>query len=141
LQGEDRELQGRKLMLYRGPGTSAGGAVELHLRGLPHNDPTWRYLASAIALALLVAFGVYAMRGASGGASREKLEQPKEHLLGELAALERVGEASGASRGSSREAVPSGMPAKADGGDKRERKKQELTARLVRIYRELDELR
>ncbi len=50
--------------------------------------------------------------------TRERLEQQREHLIGELAALE-----------------------KSDGGDKRERKKQELTARLVRIYRELDEMR
>ena len=52
LQSEDRELQGRKLVLYRGPGTSPGGTVELHLRGLPHNDPTWRYLAAGIAIVL-----------------------------------------------------------------------------------------
>lgn len=118
LQSQDRELSGRKLVLYTGPGTSAGGTIDLHLRGLPHNDPTWRYLASAVALALLFAFGIYAMRGASSGMTRERLEQQREHLLGELAALE-----------------------KTDGGEKRERKKQELTSRLVRIYRELDELR
>ena len=105
-------------MLYRGPGTPAGGNIELHLRGLPHNDPTWRYLASAIALLLLGAFGVYAVRGSSQKATRERLEQQREQLLGELAGLEGAG-----------------------GGDKRERKKQELTARLVRIYRELDEIR
>lgn len=118
LTSEDRELQGRKLVLYRGPGTSANGSIEYHFRGLPHNDPTWRYVASAIALILLAGFGVYAARGSTGKATRERLEQQREHLLGELAALE-----------------------KTDGGDKRERKKQELTARLVRIYRELDELR
>ena len=118
LTAEDRELSGRKLVLYRGPGTSPGGTIEFHLHGLPHNDPTWRYLASAIAIILLVAFGVYAAGGSAGRASRERLEQQREHLLGELAALE-----------------------KTDGGDKKERKKQELTARLVRIYRELDELR
>ena len=72
-----------------------------------------------LALVLLVGFGVYALAASGGGAmTRERLEQQREHLLGELAALE-----------------------KTDGGDKRERKKQELTARLVRIYRELDELR
>ncbi|HEX8954476.1 MAG TPA: hypothetical protein VF945_21625 [Polyangia bacterium] len=118
LTSEDRELQGRKLVLYRGPGTQPNGSVVFHLRGLPHNDATWRYLASAIALALLVGFGIYAARGSAGKASRERLEQQREHLLGELAALE-----------------------KTDGGEKRERKKQELTARLVRVYRELDELR
>ena len=118
LQAEDRDLQGRKLVLYRGPGTSAGGTIELHVRGLPHNDPTWRYVASAVALMLLFSFGIYAMRGTGATMTRERLEQQREHLLGELAALE-----------------------KTDGGDKRDRKKQELTARLVRIYRELDELR
>ncbi len=119
LESEDREFQGRKLVLYRGPGTSAGGTIEMHLLGLPHNDPSWRYLASAVALALLVGFGVYAARGSGGGGVRERLEQQREHLLKELAALEQT-----------------------DGGsDKKQRKKQELTARLVRIYRELDELR
>jgi hypothetical protein len=118
LQTEDRELQGRKLVLSRGPGTSAGGTIALHLRGLPHADATWRYLASAVALLLLGAFGVYAARGVGGKATRDRLEQQREHLLGELAALE-----------------------KTDANDKRDRKKQELTARLVRIYRELDELR
>ena len=118
LESEDRELQGRKLVLYRGPGTAAGGTISLKLSGLPHNDPTWRYLASAVALLLLVGFGVYAARGGGGGASRERLEQQREHLLGELAVLE-----------------------KTEVNDKRERKKQELTSRLVRIYRELDELK
>ena len=118
LTSEDRELQGRKLVLYRGPDIAAGGTIEYHFRGLPHNDPTWRYLASAIAILLIVGFGVYAARGSSGKATRERLEQQREHLLGELAALE-----------------------KTDGGDKRDKKKQELTARLVRVYRELDEQR
>jgi hypothetical protein len=118
LNSEDRDLQGRKLVLYRGPGTSAGGTIELHVRGLPHNDPTWRYVASAVALTLLFAFGIYAMRGTGATMTRERLEQQREHLLGELVALE-----------------------KTDGGEKRDRKQQELTARLVRIYRELDELR
>jgi len=118
LQAEDRELQGRKLVLYRGPGSPAGGTITLQMHGLPHNDPTWRLLAAAVAIGLLFAFGIYAALGGGGGMTRERLEQQKEHLLGELAAVE-----------------------KTDGGEKRERKKQELTARLVRIYRELDELR
>ncbi|HEY2745274.1 MAG TPA: hypothetical protein VGL86_11645 [Polyangia bacterium] len=118
LSAEERELQGRKLVLYRGPGTAAGDTITLKVTGLPHNDPTWRYLASAIAVLLLVGFGVSAARGGGGGATRERLEQQREHLLGELAALE-----------------------KTDPNDKRERKKQELTARLVRLYRELDELK
>src|SRR5262249_10215577 len=73
LTADERELQGRKLLLYRGPGTSAGGAIELHLRGLPHNDATWRYVAVAVALVLLVGFGAYAARGTGGRVTRERL--------------------------------------------------------------------
>ncbi len=69
LQAEDRELGGRKLVLYRGPGTQPGGTIELHLHGLPHNDPTWRYLASAVALA--AAGGVRHLRRAGQGSSRD----------------------------------------------------------------------
>jgi hypothetical protein len=120
LSSEERELQGRKLVLYRGPGTAAGGTVEFHVRGLPHADPTWRYVAVVVALGLLLGFGVYAVRGSGGRADRERLDQQREHLLNELAALsEKVGD-------------------KED--EKRVRKRQELQARLVRIYRELDEL-
>src|SRR5205814_1146909 len=34
LASEERELQGRKLMLHRGPGTKAGDTIELHFHGL-----------------------------------------------------------------------------------------------------------
>lgn len=116
LQSEDRELQGRKLVLYRGPGTAPGGRIELHFRGLPHADATWRYVAVAVALALLFGFGAYAARGSGGRANRDRLEQQREHLLNELAKLDGGGD-----------------------DDKRARKREELTARLVKIYRELDE--
>ena len=43
---------------------------QLHVRGLPHNDPTWRYLAVGVALMLLVGFGVYASRGAAAARRR-----------------------------------------------------------------------
>lgn len=120
LTSEERELQGRKLILYRGPGTQPGGAVQLHFHGLPHADPTWRYVAVVVALGLLLGFGVYAVRGTGARADRERLDQQREHLLDELAALsEKAGD-------------------KED--EKRARKRQELQARLVRIYRELDEL-
>lgn len=115
LQSEDRELSGRKLVLYRGAGTPAGGAIELHFRGLPHGDPTWRYLAVGVALALLLGFGVYAAGGSGARANRARLEQQREHLLNELSKLEGADD------------------------DRRARKRDELTARLVRIYRELDE--
>jgi hypothetical protein len=116
LSSEDRELQGRKLILYRGPGTPPGGSIELHFRGLPQADPTFRYLAVGVALAFLLGFGIYAASGSGGRANRDKLEQQREHLLAELAKLDGGGD-----------------------DDKRARKKEELTARLVKIYRELDE--
>jgi hypothetical protein len=118
LAAEERELQGRKLMLYRGPGTKAGESIELHFRGLPHSDATWRYVAVVVALGILIGFFAFASRGVAPRVNREKLEQQREHLLGELAAVDK------------------------SAGDeaKRERKRQELTARLVRVYRELDEV-
>ena len=104
-------------MLYRGPGTPAGGSIELHFHGLPHADATWRWVSVIVALTMLVGFFAYASGGAGPRLNREKLEQQREHLLGELTALD-----------------------KSSGSDeKRERKREELTARLVRIYRELDE--
>lgn len=113
LSPEERELQGRRLVLYRGPGTSAGGSIEFHLRGLPHNDPMWRYLAAAVTVALLVGFGLFALRGGGRRSDRERLEAERDRLLDELAMLPKV-------EGST--------------------KHQELQARLVRLYRELDEL-
>ena len=120
LSTEERELQGRKLVLYRGPGTSPGGVIELRFHGLPHADPTWRYVAVTLALAFILGFGVYAARGSGARATRERLEQQREHLLNELAAL--------ADSGGERHE------------GKRAHKKEELTARLVRVYRELDEV-
>src|SRR5439155_11926220 len=56
LASEERELQGRKLVLYRGPGTLPNGELSLSLVGLPHSDPTWRLAAAAVALLIVFAF-------------------------------------------------------------------------------------
>jgi hypothetical protein len=117
LSSVERELQGRKLILYRGPGPQAGSSIVLHLHGLPHPDATWRYLAAALAVALILGFGIFAAVGRSGRASPAQLESEREQLLGQLVALEQ----------------------KPD-DDKRARRKAELTAKLAKVYRALDEV-
>jgi hypothetical protein len=114
LSSEDRELQGRKLILYRGTSTNAGGSIALSFHGLPHSDPTFRYLAVAVALAFLLGFMGYAWRAPAERSRRSDLEAERERLLTELAAH----------KGDS---------------DKAAAKKQKLTDRLLAIYRELDE--
>ncbi len=118
---EQRELQGKTLMLYRGSGTAAGGEILLTVTGLPHSNAIWRYLAGAVSVLLLICFGVYAASGPRVGAgNREKLTERREHLLDELAALE----------------------SRTDGKDdpKRARKVDELKDRLAKLYKELDEV-
>ncbi|HWE30301.1 MAG TPA: hypothetical protein VHB97_19985, partial [Polyangia bacterium] len=116
---EEKELQGRKLVLYRGSGTTAGGTLSLHFTGLPHADPTWRYVSLALCLAFVLGFGVYAFGPGTRKKGRVKaLADEREQLLGQLVALEQKG-----------------------GDDaKRAKKREQLTAQLTRIYRELDEV-
>ncbi|HZS40899.1 MAG TPA: hypothetical protein VFF06_28895 [Polyangia bacterium] len=118
LEMEERQLQGRTLRLYRGAGTEAGGYFELALVGLPHSDPTWRLLAAAAALAIVLAFVAWAYAGPRVSGDRARLEQRREHLLEELAALD----------------------ARGDADPKRARKREELAEKLAKIYRELDEV-
>jgi hypothetical protein len=118
LRTEERELQGRKIILYRGPALAAGGTLSLHLGGLPHSDPTWRYLAAALAVALVLGFGAFAARGNPRRASQAALEAQREQLLGQLVALEQKG----------------------GDEDKRARKREELTQKLAHVYRALDEM-
>jgi hypothetical protein len=117
LQAEDRELQGRKLVLYRGPGVAAGGEWRLQLRGLPHADPTWRLVASSLSALILIGFAVLAVRG-GGGAARSQLAMRRAQLLQELAALD------------------------VDGGTAaaHAQRRARLTAQLVAVYRDLDEI-
>jgi hypothetical protein len=118
LKSEERELQGRKLLLYRGPGTLPNGELKLSLVGLPHSDPTWRLLAAAAALAIVIAFIVWGFSGERVGGDRARLEKKREHLLEELAALD----------------------ARGDADPKRARKREELAEKLAKLYRELDEV-
>ncbi len=119
LQSEDRELQGRKLVVYHGPGTPAGGEIKFGFEGLPHSDPTWRLLAAFVALGTVIGFGAWALRGPPESGQKARLEQRREHLLEELAALDARGDAH-------------------DG--KLRRKREELAEKLAQVYRELDEV-
>jgi hypothetical protein len=119
LSSTERELQGRKLLLYRGSAPPANGTISLHFRGLPHADATWRYLAAGLTVALLLGFGIFAAVGKSGRATPVELESEREQLLAQLVALEQKG---------------------GPEDDKRIRRRNDLTARLAKIYRALDEV-
>jgi hypothetical protein len=125
LQSEDRPLQGRMLVLVRGPGSAAGGEWTVHLHGLPHADPTWRLAAAAVSVLLLIGFGIAAARGNQSTAqARHKLEEQRERLLQELLAFD------------AKDADGQPGPYR----DQRAQKRAELTAKLAKVYRELDEV-
>jgi len=121
---EDRELQGRKLVLYRGPGSPAGGTIEFQLTGLPHSNPTWRIGSAMLALALFVGFLGWGLSGRS--ASRRQvteLEAEREKLMAQLAELEAK------------------LTNKTDPKTvaKRAQRRHELVERLAEVYQELYE--
>jgi hypothetical protein len=118
LERTDRTVQGRPLLLFVGPGVPAGALIELHITGLPHANATWRYVAVVVVGLLLLAFGVYAARGTGARDRLKTLEAERERLLNELVALEH----------------------KQGHDQKRAHKKEELTKKLARVYRELDEV-
>ncbi len=115
LSSETQKIGGRTALIYRGPGVSAGQMLSLEVTGLPHSDPTWRFLAAGLSIAIVFGFGIFAFRGRS---LHQELLDRKERLLTELVALE------------------------SKGGDqaKRARKREELTSKLADTYRELDEV-
>lgn len=110
---EEREMQGRKLVLYRGAGTTAGGELVITIGGLPHANPTWRYVAALVAVLIVVGFGVVAARGGAATSHRAALEQRRDELLEELTALEVEG--------------------------KKGKRGEELRQELQRLYKEIDE--
>ena len=116
IQSEDRELQGRKLVLYRGPGTVPNGQLKLSIVGLPHSDPTWRLVAAGLSFAIVLGFLLWAASGPAPTNTRQQLEAERDRLLAELAAIE----------------------ARESGGKKKRR--EELAEALERVYRELDEV-
>jgi hypothetical protein len=88
---EHREMpaDGQMYIVGQGPALRAGERLTLAFTGLPH-DALWpRYLAIALAVAILGA-GAWASRGREGGATpaQARLEKRRGQLFDELAALE-----------------------------------------------------
>jgi hypothetical protein len=119
LHGEAREMQGRKLMVYFGDGTSRNGELKLHVSGLPQTDATPRRIAAVVSIALIVLFGFYAARGQ--GSRRAQLERERRDTLASLIEVE--DELVGREHDS-----------------KNLKRRDTLTAKLADIYRDLDEL-
>jgi len=118
LTSEERDMNGHPVVLYRGPAAPAGGLIELTLNGLPHPNTLWALVAAFASVAILIGFGVYASRGAPAGSSaREKLEERRDKLLDELAAIDR-----------------------GPGDAKKQKRRDELIDKLARLYKELDEV-
>lgn len=117
-----RELAGRKFVIINGGPIDKDGLVQVTLVGLPHRSPIAAYLAVLVA-ALVALWGLWAGFGAgSGGADgHSRLLADKKQLLDELAALERS----------------KAGTAKAEA--KHARRAGELTEKLERVMRELDD--
>jgi hypothetical protein len=117
LERNEREVQGRPLLIFAGPGVHGGDTITLRMTGLPHADVIWRYLAVVVMGLIVIGFGIYA----AGGHTRTRLsqlEQERERLLNELVALEQ----------------------KQGSDKKRDARKEELSAKLAKVYRELDDV-
>ena len=86
---EVRTDNGDLFVLGNGPALPVGGTLTLSLSGLPFHSRTPRYVALALAGALL-AFGAWlAMSGRTGSAqTRQALVARRDALLGQLAQLE-----------------------------------------------------
>ena len=112
---EERELQGRKLLLYRGPGTSAAAASAAR-PGYRTPMPTWRFLAAGWRSCSW-------WRSASGRARRRRQGRRAAARAEARAPARGAGGAGEARR--RRQARP---------------RSEELTEKLAGIYRELDEV-
>ena len=89
LQSDERELQGRKLVLYRGPGRRRAAPSRCAVRPAARRSHVALPRVGAGAGAA-PGFGVYAAAAAAAARARERLETQREQLLGELAALEKT---------------------------------------------------
>ncbi len=106
----EQPVQGRTIVLARGPGTGRDGKLLIELRGLPHADTTPRMVAAGLAVLVLVLFGLYAASAPSEAVERRRLMARREELL---AAVEKQGPGS--------------------------REREAMTVELADIYRALDE--
>lgn len=116
--GEERDMQGRKLMVFFGDPTDRGGQLHLSFAGLPTSNAMPRYIAAGLVVALILIFGIYAAGG--NGDERGKLERERQQLFDELTRIDAA-----LARGET-----------ADHAAVREKH----VTRLAEIYRGLDEL-
>jgi hypothetical protein len=90
-QQRDMPADGQTYIVGQGPGLKAGDPVAFHFSNLPH-APLWpRYLALAIAVAILAIGGWASLRGGSSGEAdknRARLETRRGQLFAELTAIE-----------------------------------------------------
>lgn len=133
---EERKWNGRDLVLGSVAGGGVGGHIEFGLSGLPADVQVVRWVAGLLALAVGLLFTWLAMYGRPATDQavqkrRQKLQQRRDALLGEvLKAEEREAEA-----GKIRATAPAGKP------DKNAlRTSAQVVAELEQVYRELDEL-
>ena len=117
--GEVKAETGTPFLLASGPAVAAGGTVTIQLTNLPAHSPVPRYVALALAAAILGA-GVWVAIGRRPQTTnaRPRLIARRKALLAELAALETRRRA---------------------GGAVDETQRQRLVAELEQIYGELDE--
>ena len=117
--GEVKAETGTPFLLASGPAVAAGGTVTIQLTNLPAHSPVPRYVALALAAAILglgawMAFG----RGPQTTDARPRLIARRKALLAELATLE---------------------TRRRSGGAVDEARRLRLVAELEQIYGELDE--
>jgi hypothetical protein len=117
VEKEERDMQGRKLLVFLGGQTARDGELRLSFTGLPAADPTARYIAAGLAILLVLVFGLYAAGG--DGSTRARLERERQELISEIARID---------------------AAVASGDDSLVGKRRAQASRLAQIYRGLDEL-
>jgi hypothetical protein len=118
LKLDEREMNKRPFWVVTGPPVKAGGAIDVRLAGLPHHSAAARYVAATVA-ALIALWGLaFSFARSRAPADRAKLEQRRAQLLANLAAVVEGGKT----------------------GAQATKQREELMARLERVYRELDDM-
>ncbi len=84
-KSEEREVGEGKVLLFRAPGSPAGGAITFELTGLPYSSSRQRLVAAALACAIVLALVAYA---AGGGASKSGIAADRNAAFETLVAFE-----------------------------------------------------
>jgi hypothetical protein len=132
---EERALGGRKYWVAPVEGIPAGGVLKLTISGLPATDPTGRYVAGVLALALCAVAIAFARRPVdeakrAADSEREQLTARREALFAELVAVERDGRAAG-------QAQDDGADRGDRGGKAGKARRAALVGQLEGVYQQL----